>query len=72
MYDVLDRVNTINLQYTEQLAESVKFARSTLFINDGHIRNNFTLKISNGSVTHGTIDSWPSTRVVYFNDTEIT
>lgn len=72
MYDVLDRGTAINLQYSYQYSDSIKFARATLFISDGDINNNFTLNISKTGVTDGTLNSLPSTRVVYFNDTEIT
>lgn len=72
IYDVLDRNSVIELRYYNQTADTVQFAISTWFVNDGHIVNNFTVTVSANGVTHGKINSWPTTRVVYFNDTEIT
>lgn len=72
IYDVLDRGTVINLQYYKAYSTSIEVINGTLSISDGDFFNNFKVMVSESGVTHTNITSLPTTRVIYYNDTEIT
>lgn len=72
IYNVLDRGSVINLQYYNTFSESFRSINATLRISDGHLINNHQIDISANGFTYTELTSLPTTRVVYFSDTEIT
>lgn len=72
IYDVLDRGTVIDLQNYTTYSASIELMTVTLKISDGSISNNFTVSVSEQGLTHSSLTSLRKTRVVYWNDTEIT
>ena len=72
IYNVLDRGTVIDLQYYKANSQSIEVMNGTLLIKDGRFYNNFKVLVSQSGVTYSSPTSLPATRVVYFNDTEIT
>ena len=72
IYNVLDRGTVIELQYYKANSQSIEVMNGTLLIKDGKFYNNFKVVVSPSGVTYSSPTSLPATRVVYFNDTEIT
>lgn len=72
IYNVLDRGTVIDLQYYKANSQSIEAMNGTLLIEDGKFYNNFKVMVNTSGLTYSSQPSLPSTRVVYFNDTEIT
>lgn len=71
-YNVIDRGTVIDIQYYKTFANSFMSTNATLRIRDGNLSNAFRAGIQASGYTEGVVTSLPNTRVVYYNDTEIT
>ena len=72
IYDVLDRGTVIDLRNYTTYSASIELMSATLKISDGSISNNFIVTVSGQGLAHSSLASLRKTRVVYWNDTEIT
>ena len=72
IYNALDRGTVINLQYYVAYESAIEVMNVTLTISNGSISNNFIVSISDNGLSHRALTSLASTRVIYYNDTEIT
>ena len=71
-YNVLGGKYAIEFKYYQPYSNSFKAISGTLFIDDGSLRNNYRISMTDSGFSHDTYTSVNNIRVVYYNDTEIT
>ena len=71
-YTVLGGRYAINFKYYQPYSNSFKAIAGSLSIDNGSLRNNFRISMTDSGFSHDTFTSVNNIRVVYYNDTEIT